>query len=98
MRIDNVSFPYPVLGISDDITPTLEETKCDVPVIKADNDGSGGIVISAQIKLENADILKYIADGYAEFSLEVSCRDTLFRRCEKFSELEHVFTIPQSKL
>lgn len=98
MRIDNVSFPYPVLGISDDIIPTLEESKCDVPVITAENDGFGGIAISAQIKLENEDILKYIADGYAEFSLEVSCRDTLYRQCEKFSELEHKFTIPQTKL
>lgn len=33
MRTENVSLPYPVLGISDDITPSLEETGCSSPII-----------------------------------------------------------------
>ena len=39
MRIENVSLPYPVLGISDDIRPTLEETGCSNPDITIEEDG-----------------------------------------------------------
>ena len=98
MRIENVSFPYPVLGINDDITPTLEQTECAVPSIKAEYDGKDNILISVNVKMPNQDIMQYIVDGYAEFSVEVSCRDTLFRHCEKFSGTEYTFSIQQKKL
>ena len=98
MRIENVSFPYPVLGINDDITPTLEQTECAVPSIKAEYDGKDNILISVNIKMPNQDIMQYIIGGDAEFSVEVSCRDTLFRHCEKFSDLEHTFSIQKKKL
>lgn len=97
MRIDNVSFPYPVLGISDDIKPTLEDTNCESPVINVYKDGTN-IVISIQISLENEDIINYIEKDDAEFSLEVSCPATLYRHCETFKTLQHTFSIPQSKL
>ena len=97
MRIDNVSFPYPVLGISDDIKPTLEETNCESPIINVDKEGNN-IVISIQISLQNDDIIDYIEKDDAEFSLEVSCPATLYRHCEKFNTLQHTFPIPQAKL
>lgn len=97
MRIDNVSFPYPVLGISDDIKPTLEETNCESPIINVDKEGNN-IVISIQISLQNDDIIDYIEKDDAEFSLEVSCPATLYRHCEKFKTLQHTFPIPQAKL
>ena len=97
MRIDNVSFPYPVLGISDDIKPTLEETNCESPVINVYKDGNN-IVISILIALQNEDIIDYIEKDDAEFSFEVSCPATLYRHCEKFKTLQHTFSIPQSKL
>lgn len=97
MRIDNVSFPYPVLGISDDIKPTLEDTNCESPVINVYKEGNS-IVISIQISLQNEDILNYIEKDDAEFSLEVSCPATLYRYCENFKMLQHTFSIPQTKL
>ena len=39
MKTENVSFPYPVLGISDDITPSLEETECASPEITITEEG-----------------------------------------------------------
>ena len=80
MRIDNVSFPYPVLGISDDIKPTLQETDCDVPEIQITESGND-FCVEVTLKLEDTDILNYIKDDYAEFSVEVSCKTTKYRRC-----------------
>ena len=53
MRIENVSLPYPVLGISDDIIPTLEETGCSAPRINLEEEGDS-IKISVELKLENS--------------------------------------------
>ena len=72
MRIENVSLPYPVLGISDDIRPTLEETDCSNPVITISEEGDL-FRISVTLKLKNNDIVNYIQDEFAEFSVEVSC-------------------------
>ena len=80
MRIDNVSFPYPVLGVSDDIRPTLSESGCDVPDITV-REVNDMFSVEVCLKLEDDDILKYIADGFAEFSVEVSCKTTKFRKC-----------------
>ena len=80
MRIDNVSFPYPVLGISDDIRPTLQETGCDIPDIQITESGND-FCFDVTLKLEDNDILQYIQDDYAEFSVEVSCKTTKYRKC-----------------
>lgn len=80
MRIKDVSFPYPVLGINDDIMPTLEETGCSEPDIKIFEEGDS-FRISVVLKLENDDILNYIKKGFAEFSVEMSCPSTMFRGC-----------------
>ena len=79
MRTENVSLPYPVLGISDDIRPTLEETGCSDPSIKLTEEGSS-FRISVTLNLDNSDILNYIQDGSAEYTVEVSCKTTMFRK------------------
>ena len=80
MRIENVSLPYPVLGISDDIRPTLEETGCSNPDITI-NEVGNDFSVSVVLRLENEDILYYIQNDYAEFSVEASCHSTMFRKC-----------------
>lgn len=97
MKIDDVSFPYPVLGISDDIRPTLEETNCERPIIEVYQEGIN-VYVDIQVALENKDILNYIEKGFAEFIVEVSCPSTLYRHCESFKSFNHKFSIPQSRL
>ena len=80
MKIKDVSLPYPVLGINDDIMPTLEETGCSEPDIKVFEEGDS-FRISVVLKLKNDDILNYIKKGFAEFSVEMSCPSTMFRGC-----------------
>jgi len=94
MRIENVSLPYPVLGISDDIRPTLEETGCSNPVILISEEGDL-FRISVTLKLENTDIVNYIRDEFAEFSVEVSCHSTMYRNC--ISSLTPVFSFTVEK-
>ena len=80
MKIEDVSFPYPVLGISDDITPALPDN--DV-VIKCKETVPGIFDFSVEMHFENTDIEQYIKDGFAEYSVEVNCRSTLYRECFK---------------
>lgn len=97
MRIENVSLPYPVLGISDDIRPTLEETGCAKPDISIEEKG-GDFCVKVVLKLENVDILNYVQEGYAEFSVEVSCHSTLFRKCITSASPEFDFIIEKNLL
>lgn len=82
MRTENVSFHYPVLGISDDIRPTLEETGCETPQITINEEGRY-FHIAVYLKLENNDILEYIENGFAEYTVEMSCYSTMYRKCIK---------------
>ena len=97
MRIDKVSLPYPVLGISDDIRPTLEETGCANPDISIIEEGNNFRVMVV-LKLENMDIFNYIQDDYAEFSIEVSCHSTMFRKCISSPTPKFDFTVAKSLL
>ena len=97
MKTENVSFPYPVLGISDDITPTLEETGCANPEIIIVEEGDV-FRISVSLKLENSDILNYINEELAEYSVEVSCHSTMLRRCVKSTKPDFSFTIDKMLL
>ena len=97
MRIENVSLPYPVLGISDDIRPTLEETGCSNPVITISEEGDL-FRIFVTLKLENNDIVNYIQDEFAEFSVEVSCHSTMYRNCISSSTPIFSFTVEKKLL
>ncbi len=97
MKTENVSFPYPVLGISDDITPSLKETGCASPEIIITEEG-GDFHISVSLKLVNSDILNYIYEESAEYSVEVSCHSTMLRRCVKSTKPVFSFTIEKKLL
>lgn len=97
MRIDNVSFPYPVLGISDDIQPTLHETGCDIPDIQINEIGNE-FSIDITLKLKNSDILNYIKNDYAEYSVEVSCKTTKYRKCMVSDTPNFTFNINKNLL
>jgi len=97
MKTENVSFPYPVLGISDDITPSLEETGCATPDITIIEEGDS-FRISVSLKLANSDIIHYINSEYAEYSVEVLCHSTMLRRCQKSPNPDFSFTIKKKLL
>lgn len=78
MKYKNVSLPYPVLGIHDDVYPLLEDgcVQMDVP-IKTASEYHFGITLTQR----NHDITALIAAKKAEYACEVTCKDTFLRRC-----------------
>ena len=78
MNYKNVSLPYPVLGIYDDVYPLLEDgcVQLDTP-IKSATDYHFGISLTQR----NKDIKNLIATGKAEYACEVTCSETYMRRC-----------------
>ncbi len=75
MKINNLSFPYPVLGIGDDIEPRPSVTKVNIEktnrLFKFDVD----------LDMQNHDIAILIKKGDAKYACEVECPTTLYRRC-----------------
>ena len=78
MKYKNVSLPYPVLGIHDDVYPLLEDgcVRMDDP-IKTATDYHFGISLTQR----NRDITALVSAGKAEYACEVTCKDTFLRRC-----------------
>lgn len=79
MNLNNISLPYPVLGISDDILPLLPP---DTVSVDLTNDASQYKFIIT-LKFDNADISDLINSGKAEFTCEYECAKTMLRCCSK---------------
>ena len=78
MKYKNVSLPYPVLGIHDDVYPLLEDdcVQMDTP-LKTATEYQFGITLTQR----NRDITNLVAAGKAEYACEVTCKDTFLRQC-----------------
>ena len=94
MRLNNISLPYPVLGISDDITPLLTDECIKVGVRKDNVNFSFDIALS----YNNHDIRTLIENGKAEFSCEYECRKTMLRRCFKSLTPQFTIIVPRKEL
>lgn len=78
MNLNNISLPYPVLGISDDVLPVLPEDAVQFE-LTAD---VKNFTFKIDLKFESRDIQNLIDKGHAEFSCEYECSRTMLRRCE----------------
>ena len=76
MKTNNISFPYPVLGVGDDILPVLPE---DCIHVNTSND-THNYYFDITLKYENKDIRNLVESGYAEYTCEVECIKTLLRK------------------
>lgn len=77
MNINNISLPYPVLGISDDVFPLLGKDCIEIRPVKT----TSSYCFDITLRQENQDISMRIEDGYAEYVCEVNCPKTFFRKC-----------------
>ena len=84
MKTNNASFPYPVLGVKDDVSPLLVDGECIkfLDPIKTKTEFKFHI----DLHQENEDIEKLIQLGKAEYICEVECSATFFRKCFVSSE------------
>lgn len=91
MRLNNISLPYPVLGINDDITPMLPEDAVKVSVTS----DILSYTFEIELSFDNDDIKKLVTKGKAEYSCEYECSRTMLRRCEKSDKPKFSVAIPR---
>jgi len=95
MKLSNISFPYPVLGVNDDISPALTE---DSVVIKFDKSNPTDYGLSISLKFDNPDIHRLINNGYAQYVCEVDCVKTNLRKSVKCNEPDFSFQISRKSI
>lgn len=83
MKINNLSFPYPVLGIGDDVEPHPGIIGVDI------SKTARTFKFDVDLDMQNRDIITHINNGNAKYACEVECSGTLFRKCY-FSEGPHL--------
>lgn len=93
MKINNLSFPYPVLGIGDDILP--RPYLDPVPQVSKTKDY---FVFDIRIDMRNSDIYKLIKEGKAIYACEIECPYTKLRECHKSQYNRFKIEIPQQKV
>lgn len=94
MKISNISFPYPVLGVNDDVLPKLPN---DCVVAKADKSESD-YILTVTLNYDNRDIKCIVQEGKAQYCCECECQKTLFRKCFKSSEPTMEIKIPRKSV
>mgnify|MGYP007133704993 CR=1 FL=1 len=91
MNLNNISLPYPVLGISDDILPMLTEDAVQLELSVDERNYTFDI----RLNFDNADIQKLIDEDKAEFTCEYDCSRTMLRCCCVEKEPHFVITVPR---
>ena len=95
MKYKNVSLPYPVLGIHDDVYPLLEEDCVQMAdPVKTAVDYTFGIDLTQR----NRDITNLVANDKAEYACEVTCKDTFLRRCYHSKEPHFDITLDRKEV
>ena len=89
MKRSNKSYPYPVLGIGDDIMPKPSFT---VDPITADTEN---YYVNVKIQMDNQDITDLISGGYAQFGCEVECSRTFYMKWFGFDTPEFTIELPR---
>lgn len=92
MKYNNVSLPYPVLGINDDVYPLLDE-HCIVVAEPIKTATEFKFIID--VTQHNDEISSLISRGKAEYACEITCSDTYLRKCIHSSEAHFEITIPR---
>lgn len=91
MNLNNISLPYPVLGISDDVLPLLPEDAVQFE-LTAD---ARNYTFKVDLKFDSRDIQNLIDKGMAEYSCEYECAKTMLRRCEVSANPHFNITVPR---
>lgn len=91
MKTNNISFPYPVLGIGDDVLPlpsiTYEISKDQF-----------NYIVNIDIVMENKTIQNLVNDGFANYTCEVDCSSTFYRICHHEHSPHFSIEIPRSQV
>lgn len=94
MNLNNISLPYPVLGISDDIMPLLPT---DTVSVELRNDARN-YLFTITLKFNNGEISDLIKSSKADFSCEYECAKTMLRCCKKTDKPVFEIEIPRHNI
>ena len=95
MKLNNISFPYPVLRYgSDDILPGLADDCIAISVTKEISD----YVFDISLKINNADIDELIQQDKAIYTCEVDCIKTVWRQSFPSKSPNFTIRIPRKDL
>lgn len=89
MNLNNISFPYPVLGSYDDIYPAPNPAQI---VVEEDNDN---YYFDINLSYDNKEIEDYVHKDYADYACEIVCESTFYRKCFKGKELSFKIAVPR---
>lgn len=95
MKLNNISFPYPVLGVNDDIFPLLGE---DSLVVAYDSSNVQSYKIHIIFKINNSYIENLIFQGKAVYVCEIDCVKTNFRHTYTCESPEFSFEVDRRKV
>lgn len=96
MSRSNISYPYPVLSsFNDDIVPALDQSDFSAEIEVINN---GDYKVSFKLNLADSCILQLIAEGYAEYAVEVDCVSTLLRKCIKQDNGNYEIVLPHDSV
>lgn len=80
MSQNNLAYPYPVLtAYSDDVQPALVEENVQVGEMQINDNND--YVLPLTLILEDQQLLQLIIDGKAEYTFDINCPASLYRRC-----------------
>ena len=94
MKINNISLPYPVLGISDDIEPGLPDDSIKVNI----SPDPINYIFEIVLNFTNEDISLAVKNGKAVFACEYECSKTFFRKCQKSDQPHFEIVIPRKQV
>lgn len=92
MNLNNITFPYPVLGSFDDIMPIPTEPEVE---ISQDKNNYHFII---KLGYDNKEIERLVEQDYADYVCEVSCDMTRYLRCFKGKLLHFQIDIPRKSV
>ena len=95
MKINDISLPYPVLGISDDVYPLL---KADCVSIEKPITTATTLQFKVHLRQKNKEISQFIRKGKAEYVCEVDCFKTFYRSCVRHSSPDFTIEIPRKSV
>ena len=92
MNLNNITFPYPILGSYDD----FESAPCKTdPDLKSDKEN---YYFDITLSYENDEIRKLVEDDFADYVCEVTCAVTRYRHCYKGKDSRFAITVPRREV
>lgn len=95
MKLNNISFPYPVLRQGyDDILPSLPDDAIIISVDKNETD----FTFNISLNYDNSDIEALVKSGSAIYACEIDCIKTVWRKSFESKSKRFSITIPRRDL